>query len=77
MDTSPNSVFLQKYHEKQIKQLEKKAKSGQKSKVATLVMECRDIRSESQHWVKIVATSAIAVRVVTSAEGCITEGSES
>ena len=54
MDTSPNLMFLQEYHEKQIKKNEKKQKSDQKSKVATLAERCHDIISESQHWVKRV-----------------------
>ena len=66
MDTSPNLVFLLEYNEKQIKQQEKKATSGQKSRVVTLAEEYRDIISESRHRVNIVVTSSIAVRVATS-----------
>ena len=43
MDTSPNLVFLQEYHEKQIKQQEKKQKMAKSPK--------------SQHWLRNVVTS--------------------
>ena len=59
------------------KTAKKEAKNGQKSKVATLGEECHDIVLELRHRAKRVATSTIAVRVATSAEGCRTEGSES
>ena len=76
MDTLPNLVFLQEYHKKK-KQQEKEQKNGQKSKVPTLAKECCDIISKTRHHVKRVVKSAIAVRIVTSPEGCRTEGSES
>ena len=44
LDTSPNIVFLQEYHERQIR---KEAKRGPKSKVVTLGEESCDIIPKS------------------------------
>ena len=57
MDTSQNLVFLYEYNEKTNKTTRKEAKSGQKSRVATLAKECCNIISKSRHWEKNVATS--------------------